>query len=121
MFTRGIRGAITVEENNVNSLKSATVELLQKMMSSNNINTDDICCVNFSLTRDIDCAFPAKFAREELHFDLVPMECYQELEIEGALKMCLRIMMIVNTEKSLSQIAHIYLKGASILRKDLSS
>ncbi len=121
MFTRGIRGAITVENNNIDSLKSATIELLSKMLSENNLKSNDICCVNFSLTKDINCAFPAKFAREELGFDTVPMECYQELDVDNSLKMCLRIMMLINTDKSPSKLVHVYLKGAQILRKDLST
>lgn len=120
MLTRGIRGAITVEENNTESLKSATVELLRKMIDSNELLQEDISHVIFSLTNDIDCAFPAKFAREELSFDNIPMECYQELYVKNSLEKCLRVLMVVNTNKSLDEIYHIYLKGAKVLRKDLS-
>lgn len=119
MLTRGIRGAITVDKNDINSLKLATIELLTKMMSENSLKLDDICCVNFSLTKDINCAFPAKFAREDLGFDTIPMECYQELDVNNSLEMCLRVMMLVNTDKSPLEISHIYLKGAKVLRKDL--
>lgn len=119
MITRGIRGAITVDENNVESLKSATVEVLTSIIKENSINIEDISHVIFSLTPDVNCAFPAKFAREELSFDYVPMECYQELDVLTGLKKCLRVLVTVNTEKSQKELRHIYLKGAEVLRSDL--
>ncbi len=119
MVTRAIRGAITVDDNNADLLKSATVELLSEILKINDVNMDDISHVIFSLTSDIDCAFPAKFAREELRFDSVPMECIQELNVKGMLEKCLRVLMVINTEKTQSEIKHIYLKGAKVLRPDI--
>lgn len=120
MLTRGIRGAITIEENAVDAIKVATVELLSEILNANAVNTEDISHVIFSLTSDLNAAFPAKFAREELNFDTVPMECYQELHVEPSLRKCLRVMMVVNTEKSQKEIKHIYLKGAKSLRCDIT-
>lgn len=119
MYTRAIRGAITVDENSVDALKSATVELLTNILQANEIELEDISHVIFSLTKDIDCAFPAKFARTEMGFDSVPMECYQELNVVTGLNQCLRVLMVVNTEKSQKELEHSYLKGAKLLRSDL--
>ena len=47
---RGIRGAITVEEDTVENVKEATVELLSKIISDNNLNTDDFAYAEFSIT-----------------------------------------------------------------------
>ena len=43
MITKGIRGAVTVEENTTDAIKSATLELLSEMIKVNNIETDMIC------------------------------------------------------------------------------
>jgi chorismate mutase len=47
--------------------------------------------------------------------------CYQELDVPNSLKMCLRILLNINTNKTQDEIKHIYLKGASILRGDLKN
>ena len=41
MITKGIRGAITVEENSADAIKSATLELLSMMIEKNNIIDKD--------------------------------------------------------------------------------
>ena len=119
MFQRGIRGAITVEENSIVAIKNATVELVSEIIEKNDIKSSDIAFVIFTLTKDLNAAFPAKFAREELNFSLVPMMCYNEAEINGSIKMCLRVLITVNTIKAQNEIKHVYLKGAKILREDL--
>lgn len=116
---RGIRGAITVDENTENALRLATKELITKTIEANNISLEDVVCLNFSATEDLDCAFPARFAREFAGFELVPMECYQQMRVKPSLALCLRIMMLVNTEKSANDIKHVYLKGAAALRPDI--
>ena len=42
MLSKGIRGAITVEENTEKSIKEATLELLEEMVRANNIEENDI-------------------------------------------------------------------------------
>lgn len=116
---RGIRGATTLKENTESEIKLATIELLGEMIKQNEINIKDIDFVVFSLTDDINKAYPAKFARENFDFKHVPMMCFNELKIENSLKMCLRIMINLNTTKEQNEIKHIYLKEAKILRKDL--
>ena len=118
-MTRAIRGAITVKKNTQEAIKKATVELLQMMLEKNEIETNQISHAIFTMTRDLDAAYPAKFARTEMNFSDVPMMCFQELDIENSLAMCLRIMLVVNCDKSQNEIKHIYLKGAEILRPDL--
>ena len=118
-MTRGIRGAITVEENSVEAVKNATVELLTAMLEKNNITPEQISHAMFSMTKDLNVVYPAKFARDEVGFKNVPMMCFQELDIENSLKMCLRIMLVANVDVAQTQIKHVYLKGASVLRPDL--
>lgn len=118
IFQRGIRGAITVEENSSSAIKDATVELLQSINEANLFNAEDISHVIFTLTKDLTAAFPAKFARDVLKWNNVPMMCFNELNIENSLKMCLRVLVVINTEKKQDEIKHIYLKGAKVLRPD---
>ena len=120
MLQRGIRGAITIEENTIKAVHSATVELISEIMKKNNFRVEDICSVTFTLTDDIDCVYPAKIAREVfIDWKYVPMVCFNEMKIENSLSMCLRILIVINTELEQNQVKHVYLKGAANLRKDL--
>lgn len=119
MFSRGIRGAITVDEDNQEMLEKATVELYSKMVELNDVKSEDISHILFSLTKDLKSAFPAKFVRRNFQIQYVPLLCVNEMDIEPSLKHCLRILMVVNTEKSQEDIKHVYLGGAKILRSDL--
>ena len=121
MYSRGVRGAITLEENSKESIKKATIELIEEMLKQNSIKIEDISFAIFTLTTDINADFPAKYARLYCKFQLVPMMCYYELDVKDSLKKTLRILLNINTNKKQDEIKHIYLKGASILRKDIKS
>ena len=119
--SRGIRGAITLEQDTTEQLEKATVELYSKIIEANEVKTEDISHIIFTLTKDLKCAFPAKFLRENFDIPFVPMMCFNELDIEASLEKCLRILIVVNTNKRQDEIKHIYLGGAKVLRKDLTS
>ena len=121
MYQRGIRGAITVEDNTVEAVNSAVIELISEMKKQNNYNEEDVSHVIFTMTEDLDCVYPAKAARDEFEkWRNIPMMCSQELKIKNSLEKCLRILIIVNTNLAQKDIKHVYLKGAKILRKDLT-
>jgi chorismate mutase len=40
------------------------------------------------------------------------------MAVPGGLANCLRILLLVNTEKRSDEIVHVYLKGARVLRLD---
>jgi len=115
MFSKGIRGAITVEENSENAIKNATLELLTELIRRNNIKKEMISHAIFTLTDDLDAAFPAKFARIDLGWSNTAMMCYHELNVPDSLKMCLRVLIVLNCEDSFKP-EFVYLKGASNLR-----
>jgi chorismate mutase len=115
---RGIRGAITVESNDTEEILVATKELLEKVTEENGIIEDRIASIFFSMTSDLDQAFPAVAARE-LGWTNVPLFCVKELDIEGSLSRCIRILIHYNTDKEQDQIKHIYLREAKRLRPDL--
>ena len=114
-MTTGIRGAITVDDNTVDSLKSATIELLTALLDKNKISKDQISHVIFTTTQDLNADFPAKFARLDLGFDDVAMMCLHELDVPNSLPMCLRVLIVVNCDENFAP-QFVYLKGASHLR-----
>ena len=101
---RGIRGATVVLSNTAEDIEKATVELAFAI---------------FTLTKDLNAAFPAKFARLCCGFDTVPMMCYQELDVPNSIQKCLRVLIVVNTDLGQNEINHVYLKEAKALRVDL--
>lgn len=117
MVSKGIRGAITVDSNTSIAIETATMELLDKMILTNNIKSENISHVIFTLTNDLNADFPAKFARLNLDgWDKVAMMCFHELDVPNSLKMCLRVLIVVNCDENFTP-EYVYLKGASKLRK----
>lgn len=119
MLVRGIRGAITVERDEKPLVLAATGELLNHIQKENGFQVEDIASVLFTVTPDIRSAFPAEAARL-MGWDKVPLLCFQEIEVTYALPLCIRVLVLVNTEKSQDEIRHIYLKEAQRLRQDLN-
>jgi chorismate mutase len=68
---------------------------------------------------DLTAQFPAAAARE-LGLGDVPLLCSVEIDVPDALPRVIRVLMHINSEKSLAQIKHIYLHGAAALRKDIA-
>ena len=118
MTVRGIRGAITVEVNSKESILEGTEELLLAMQKKNEFNTTDIVCIFFSMTPDLDAAFPAEAARQ-LGWRMVPLFDTQEIPVAGSLPQCIRILMLINSQKGQLEINHCYLREAQVLRADL--
>ncbi len=116
---RGIRGAITVEENNAEQIENATQELLKKMLTKNSLSTEDIISAIFTVTPDLDAIFPASSARR-MGWNQVPMLDAYEIAVPGALPHCIRVLLHVETSLSQKEVQHIYLREALKLRKDLS-
>ena len=119
MWCRGIRGATTVDNDTVADIVRESKELLQMMIDANGIKPEDVACAIFTTTSDLNAAFPATAARQLGWTDL-PLLCYKEIDVPGSLQRCLRILILYNTEKSADEIVHVYAKGASELRSDLS-
>lgn len=115
MISKGIRGAITVDSNTEEALKEATLELLTELVEKNNIEEADISHVFFTVTKDINVAFPAKFARLDFCWKKVAMMCHHELDVPNSLPMCLRVMLVVNCGENFEP-EFVYLKGAEKLR-----
>ena len=57
MISKGIRGAIIVDENSPEAIGAATIRLLKEMLNRNKIETDMISHVIFTLTKDLNADF----------------------------------------------------------------
>jgi len=116
---RGIRGATTAAENTASSILEATIELLSRLTSANQIEIEDIAAIFFTATPDLDATFPARAARD-LGYVNVPLMCSQEIPVPQSPLRCIRVLMLVNTSKGIEEMVHVYLRGAASLRSDLN-
>ncbi len=119
MSVRAVRGATTVDANTREEILQATAELLKEIIEKNDISNDDAISMVFTLTNDLNAVFPA-FAARELGFTDISLMCMQEIDVPGSLAQCIRIMVHFNTEKRNSELRHVYLKGAKVLRPDIN-
>jgi chorismate mutase len=118
---RGVRGAITVDQNTEEVIITATEELFARLIEENHFQPDQVGSIFISTTEDVNATFPAKALRKFEGWTYVPVMCMQEIPVPNSLKMCVRVMMHVNTTKPQEEIIHVYLKGATVLRPDLGS
>jgi chorismate mutase len=118
---RGVRGAITVKENNEQVIFQATDRLFKKIIHDNQIEPEQVASVFISVTDDITEAFPAKVLRSMEGWSYVPVMCMKEITVRSALDKCIRVMMHINTSKSQQEINHVYLEDAVTLRPDLAA
>ena len=118
---RGIRGATTVANNERQAIRAATEELLGEIITRNEIDPQEVASVWFTTTQDLNAEFPAVVARERFNWTHAALMCAHEMEVPGALPSCLRILVHVNTNRRQDEVEHVYLNGATVLRKDLST
>jgi len=118
MSCRGIRGATTVETNTSQAILAATGELLARMMEANGLAVEELASAIFTVTSDLDAAFPAQAARQ-LGWNQVPLLDALEIPVPGSLPRCVRVLLHWNTGRSQAEVRHVYLRGAAGLRPDL--
>ena len=115
MWCRGIRGATTADENSREAILSATRELVGLLIEKNGIQKEDIASAFFTTTPDLNVEFPAIAARQ-LGWTEQALLCGHEMNVPESLQRCIRVLVLVNTEKRADEIAHVYIKGARDLR-----
>ena len=116
---RGIRGAITVENNTKEEIWHAAQLLITKILSINEILSENIGAIIFSSTNDLTAAFPTTGLRQLPGFTFIPLFDVQETAVEGSLPRCIRVLVLADINRTLSEIHHVYLGGAQNLRPDL--
>ena len=121
MTVRGIRGAISVPTNSAEEVLSATRELLEEVLRTNNITDfSEIVSAIFTTTPDLTAAFPAEAARG-LGMCHVPLLCASEIAVPHGMPRCIRVLLHVNTTRTQREIQHVYLRDARKLRPDMNS
>ncbi len=116
---RGVRGATTVASNSNQAILAATQELLGVMIERNGIVEDDVASILFSATPELDDTFPAKAARM-MGWTRTALMGFQEADVQHGLPMCIRVLIHWNTDKSIDEIQHVFLRDAAQLRPDLA-
>jgi chorismate mutase len=114
---QGIRGATTVARNDSAEILAATDELLRTLIEANELQPDDIVSGLFTVTNDLDAAFPAR-AAEEFGWNIVALLHATEIPVPGSLPKCIRLLVHAYTARSRAEIKHCYLRGATALRPD---
>jgi chorismate mutase len=118
-MVRGIRGAITVTNNEEKEILKATEQLLKEIIERNQLDPKLVAHVIITVTEDLDATFPAKALRSFSEWIYVPVMCSREIPVQNSLSKCIRVMLTVNTDVLQEKIKHIYLGEAVHLRPDL--
>jgi chorismate mutase len=118
MAVRAVRGATQVEQDDREEVLAATTELLGEVLQRNALSSDDLISVVFTATPDLHSEFPA-YAARQMGITDVPLLCAAEIDVPGAMPRVLRLLAHVETERSRSELRHVYLRGAAALRTDL--
>ena len=112
-----IRGATTASGNSVKEIEDAVVELVNELISRNNLDNKNLLSITFTATKDLDACFPASIARKFNGLDSVAFLDCQQMYVSNDVDFCIRLMAQVSLP-SIYPVNHPYLRGASKLRSD---
>jgi chorismate mutase len=73
----------------------------------------------FTVTDDLRSVFPAEAARK-MGLGKVPLLCAREIDVPGAMRSVVRVLMHFRSDAALDDVVHVYLDGAESLRDDLA-
>ena len=117
MRLRALRGAITVDRNDADSILEGTEELMRAVLERNQLAVDDLVSCIFTSTADLNAEFPAVAARR-LGLDGVPLLCATEIDVPGSLPRVIRLLLHCYSDEG-AKPQHVYLREAVKLRRDL--
>ena len=112
-----IRGATTAAGNSFKDIEDAVVELIDELISRNNLIKNNVLSIIFTSTKDLDACFPASIARKCNELDSVAFLDCQQMHVSNDIDFCIRIMAQVLLPQNFP-VKHPYLRGASKLRPD---
>jgi chorismate mutase len=115
---RAARGAIVVGVDDAERLLAASEKLVRELLHRNDVQTEDVVSILFTVTDDLRSAFPAEAARR-MGMGKVPLLCAREIPVEGSMPSVVRVLMHFHTDRTMNEVAHVYLDGAESLRDDL--
>ncbi|TMK38345.1 MAG: chorismate mutase [Actinobacteria bacterium] len=114
-----LRGATTVADNEAQTIRDATAELIRRIVEVNQLEADAVVSCIFTATDDLDAEFPAVAARE-LGFQRVPLLCAREMGVPGSLPRVIRVLIHYYAPEG-HAARHVYLGEARALRTDLDA
>ena len=112
-----LRGATTTKGDTEFFIKDAVIELIQELISRNDLNQENIISITFSVTKDLTSCFPASIARKYFNFDKVALLDCQQMFVPNDINFCIRILALVYLESDKESV-HPYLKESAKLRPD---
>tara|TARA_B100000886_G_C20326248_1_gene450363 strand:+ start:119 stop:490 length:372 start_codon:yes stop_codon:yes gene_type:complete len=112
-----IRGATTASGNSIEEIKDAVVELIDELISRNNLTKTNLLSITFTATKDLDACYPASIARKFNGLDSVAFLDCQQMYVSDDVDFCIRIMAQAFLPQN-NPVNHPYLRGASKLRTD---
>ena len=115
---RALRGATTLDADTREQVMERTATLIKTILERNGIAHEDLVSLIFTATDDVRSEFPAAAARG-IGISDVPLLCARELDVEGAVALCIRVLIHLYTDKEPAELRHVYLEGAKPLRTDL--
>ena len=115
MVCRGLRGATRADGNTAEEIYAATRDMMQRLIEANGIEERDVAMAYFTVTPDLDAAFPAAAARQ-LGWNNTALMCATEIAVPDSLPSCVRVLILINTDKEPDELHNIYLKGTDVLR-----
>jgi chorismate mutase len=115
---RAVRGATSVEEDTPEAILESTAELLTEVLERNDLTTDELISMIFTMTPDLRSEFPALAARQA-GITTIPLLCASEIPVPGSLGMCIRLLLHCTVPRG-RPIQHVYLREARKLRPDLA-
>lgn len=119
MAVRAIRGAIQLDVDEREHLLASTRELVSEVMRANELSSEHLISIIFTVTADLRSEFPAVAARE-LGLGDVPLLCTVEIDVPGSLPRVVRLMAHAELDVPRSRVQHVYLRGATALRQDIA-
>lgn len=117
MPVSAVRGATTSPANTKEAIHGAVEELIRQLSAANGLVPDEIVAAFFTMTPDLDAAFPA-YAARRLGWDAVPLLGAVETPVPGFPPAMIRVLVLVEREKR-ERLKPVYLNGTERLRPDL--
>ena len=112
-----LRGATTSKGDTDTYIREAVIELIDELITRNNLKKENIVSITFTVTKDLTSCFPASIARKHFNFDEVALLDCQQMFVPNDIKFCIRLLALVYLE-STKQLIHPYLNESAKLRPD---
>lgn len=91
-----IRGAVDAQ-NTASSIINQSKILLEEIINVNNLDKKEIKCVLFTVTQDLDKAYPALAARY-IGLNDTALICLNEMLVDGQMQGVIRVSLFYNAD-----------------------